>query len=387
MDQAVVIVCILFFALLHVVESRDEKPKKVNFHEVEDIQFHQSLDDYAIFEDELDGYSIDESPRRSRKVDPACWKTFHFWVVLVAVCDTIALYTNLLASHNISGSLRLIVQQSSIPLSMHFSRKYLAREFSHHHVAGALLVISGIVLCLINVLKGDPGQDSDVGWVLFFIFSNIPLAAGGCLKEWVLIQPNFECQPHKLNALVALYQFFIGLFFIPLSISIQNRDMDTNISFDEIPANFYDGFRCGFLGIDPENSVAEFGCDDSMISTSLYIVSVCVFNLLMLWIIREGTAVLYFVGNGMTIPLVGVISSTSIYSKFGLHRDTYTLMQFFGLLLTISGCFYFASAMIETSEEERKKEILRSGGSVISSGHWRRRQNDEGIDDDSLIIS
>jgi len=146
---------------------------------------------------------------------------------------------------------------------------------------------------------------------------------------------------------------------LPLGLRIQNTDTDEifYVPSSEIPMNFYAGFKCGFLGLNTYESdgLPLYGitnCGSAFISTWIYLFTVCFFNLLMMWVIKEGSAVLFFVANAVIIPVVSLLSTSSLYQNIGLPRDTFTNWQVFGLLLTMIGCFYFGLAMIDRSEKE-----------------------------------
>lgn len=312
-------------------------------------------------------YNHNPSDAHSRLRRVYHWHEFdrktHSLFLSTAFCDTISLYINLLASNKIGGSLRLILQQLSIPLSMVFSFLILGRVFTPQHVAGASVVVLGVLLCLINVLRGSPGQESDPAWSVLFIASCFPLALGGCIKEWILV--TNRCDANSLNAHVSLYQLLLGVCLVPLGIHIQNKNVGTEIGFDQILDNFWSGFKCGCLGITTYDSFGnpKYGqdhCSESVISTWLYVITVCAFNLFMMWVIREGTAVLFFVASGCTIPIISLLSTTSLYSWLGLSPEKFTWFQIFGLFLTVGGCLYFGSAMIKHSENKMQANILNS---------------------------
>ncbi|GBG32769.1 Crt-like 1 [Hondaea fermentalgiana] len=419
LDQAVVLTCIIFFSTLYGLEEARRRRAKTRRwltpgsgreSRATSTSYISDEDDYnfggseGVYDEDVDGrfgpggghgrnhgsrnffddfderaesylhgrHNTPEGLRRSmiERARAVFARHQFFWLVgVMALCDTIALYINLLASHGLGGALRLILQQLSIPMSMGLSALMLGRSFSRRHVIGAIMVLLGVVLCLVNVIKGGPGQ-SDAMWTVVFAISCFPLALGGCLKEWVLTQPRFRCDAHQLNAWVAIFQFVIGLFLVPLGVWIQNRDMDdlNQIERGEIMANFIDGFRCGFLGLntyDPVTGHPAYGkedCSSAAISTWTYIITVCAFNLLMLIVIDEGSAVLFFVANGVIIPVVSVASASPLYSRLGLPRDSYTVWQFIGLTCTVGGCFYFGKAVIQRAESDLKIEIMRSGG-------------------------
>mmetsp|Transcript_14699 Transcript_14699/g.26318 ORF Transcript_14699/g.26318 Transcript_14699/m.26318 type:complete len:243 (+) Transcript_14699:1-729(+) len=239
---------------------------------------------------------------------------------------------------------------------------------------GSAAVVLGVFLCLVDVLQEIPGQLSSPNWAILFMLSCIPITISGCLKEWVLIQGHSDA--NSLNAWVALIQLLIGTCLVPIGIMIQNMDMqNVHVDLADIPLNFWAGFKCGCLGIVSydERGSPLFGqrdCAGSVISTWLYIFSVCAFNLLMVWVIREGTAVLFFVANGVIIPLVVILSTTPVFARIGLAKETFTMWQVLGLVATIFGCFVFGTAVIKRSESSVQEVLERSA----TSSRFSRRQ-------------
>jgi len=380
LNQLVVLTCIVFFTSLRVLHWYEKK------HDLKRVtssggqsDMYSIMEDSSVYEprsfdmyDEQDSDCRDADDSRGEidfgnsgqevESSRAIQGSLFLLIFIMAVCDTISLYINLLASHNLSGAFRLILQQLSIPISMVLSFGILGRTFSYKHVIGSLSVVLGVVLCCINVLEGSEGQESSPLWSAMFAFSCIPLALGGCLKEWVLVQPMYECDAHRLNTLVSTFQFFLGLCLVPLGIAIQNLDMHEidHISTGDIPANFWAGLKCGGFGINSYDAsgaplYGKIDCGEAVISTWLYIGTVCSFNLLMLWVIREGSAVLFFVASGASIPVVSLISASPLYKALHLQKDKYTFWQAIGLLMTVVGCIYFGNAMTHRPELEQNQ--------------------------------
>jgi len=207
LNQLVVLVCITFFAVIELVEKR--RFNSSSSHEECNIQSYSSLQSNSDHE---------SSPENSlTKIESL---NLFSLIGLMAVFDTLGLYINLLASHDVGGSLRVILQNLSIPISMGFSHLFLGRTFSWQHIIAALVVFLGIVLCLVNVLRGD--QESSPKWACMLAISCIPFALGGCLKELVLISPQkYNCDALRLNKWVAILQFGFGLVLVSGFLFIQ----------------------------------------------------------------------------------------------------------------------------------------------------------------------
>jgi len=270
------------------------------------------------------------------------------YFLAMAFCDCLALYMGLLASNSVSAELRLVLQQLSIPTSMLVSYRFLNRRFLWVHIFGAATICVGVLFCLMNIILETPDQSSKPLMSAFFALSCIPLALGGCLKEWVLTHPTMPQSMNLVNLYVAFFQLCFGVLLLPVGLSIQNLDRgihDPAVPLDKIPQNFLNGMKCGLLGIDAPSSVAPYdqNCQDAQLSTWVYMACVCCFNMLMLWIIKNGTVVLYFIANALAIPLIAVISTTNLYEFLGLGKDVFTAWQIVGLLVVVAGTALYRS--------------------------------------------
>merc|ERR1711871_1933451 len=85
------------------------------------------------------------------------WKGEHaLWffrnIVGIAFCDTVALYMGILSSHSVTAPLRTLLQQASIPMTMFASWMFLRRRYRGVHIAGAIVIIVGIVLAMVQII-------------------------------------------------------------------------------------------------------------------------------------------------------------------------------------------------------------------------------------------
>jgi drug/metabolite transporter (DMT)-like permease len=136
------------------------------------------------------------------------------WFFGIAVLDGFSLYTTLLASHDISTPLRVILQQLTVPFSMAASFLFIRRRYHMVHVIAALAILVGITMCMANVLLHSVGQLSSPGWSLAYVSACASMALAGCLKEYLLVHPKFTLGIHVVNAWVALFQFLIGIAMV-----------------------------------------------------------------------------------------------------------------------------------------------------------------------------
>lgn len=267
------------------------------------------------------------------------------WFLGMAFFDTLALYISMLASKDISAPLRALLMQGSIPLTMVCSYIFLNRRYSFFHYAGAFTIVLGIFLLLSSVLF-TPDQSSgkfqsDPYWATLFAFSCLPMALGSCLKEYVLTHPTRPQEMNLVNAWVALWQFVLGMILSPAGYLIE-AESDAPRDTADLPQNFLDGFQCGVLGMNVPPDHMDCGKGVYLVWT--YVLICCAFNMLMLWVIKEGTAVLFFVANAATIPLVSLISTSVVYMWLGLDRVDFRLSQVIGLVVIMAGMTLYQHA-------------------------------------------
>ena len=162
------------------------------------------------------------------------------------------------------------------------------------------------------------------------------------------------------------------------------------------PQNFWDGLKCGLAGVNtttPGLEPWDQNCADAQITTWVYIGTVCVFNMLMLWIIKNGTVVLYFIANALSIPLISVISATRLYPSVGLPQDVFTAWQIIGLLVVVIGTALYRSVPEQMRHPEGDFEFYddeAEGDEHMGGYHYldgRESSYGRGYDDSVLSAS
>lgn len=286
---------------------------------------------------------------------------FFFNIIGIAIFDTLALYLGILSSHNVTAPLRTLLQQASIPMTMGASWILLGRRYKAVHIVGCSAIILGIFLALYQILTaGNPVEEkdkesSDATWSIIFFFSCIPMAIGSSIKELVLTHETKRVDMHQVNAWVALFQLVLGLCITPLSY-LAAIGPHEHLSFANFPQNMQDGLECGVWGdhtacnaqcvyvngnvsscYDIPGAHCDCGLDLAPVAVWVYVGVCCCFNLLMLYVIKEGTAVLFWISSAAIIPAVAVISSTSIYTWLDLGTVEFSVLQICGLVMVVVG--------------------------------------------------
>ena len=63
----------------------------------------------------------------------------------------------------------------------------------------------------------------------------------------------------------------------------------------------------------------------------------------MLYVIKEGTAVLFWISSAAVIPVVAILSTTSLYDGLDLGRVSLSALQICGLALVVFGIAVYRS--------------------------------------------
>merc|ERR1719231_1713668 len=117
----------------------------------------------------------------------------------------------------------------------------------------------------------------------------------------------------------------------------------------KFPENMSNGLKCGVWGdtqacnaqcwyvygnssgcvdpaLEPNQPLCTCGLHMAPVSVWTYVAVCCCFNLLMLFVIKEGTAVLFWISSAATVPLVAIISTTDVYTWLDLGQVHFSII-------------------------------------------------------------
>ncbi|KAG8457574.1 hypothetical protein KFE25_003728 [Diacronema lutheri] len=266
----------------------------------------------------------------------------------IGALDALAGLMQLLATTFIpSGSLLILLQQSSIPISMLLSRLVLRADYTRAQVAGAAVVIAGIAVILLpSLCVGDSAHDAAGGssggialWSAVLVCSCVPMCLSTVYKERALAA--VDCDPVFLNGWVALWQFAISL---PLSVPAAPL---SGVAMRDVPSNLLDGWRC-FVGVDTVGATeaARTGrhidaCwPGSLVYTGLYLGFNQAFNILIVLMLKFGSANLLYLAMTLLVPLGNIAFALPFVP--GSMPPTRT--NFAGLAVIMAGLFIYRFA-------------------------------------------
>jgi len=270
--------------------------------------------------------------------------------------DTVAGIMSAFSVNYISNaSLIVLVQQSAIPISMVISKNMLGATYTKSQYFGAGVVLAGIAVVLAPSFfttpapagassdgAADPsgGGQNEMLWISILVLSCIPMCLSSVYKEKAL--GEVEIDVVYLNGWVAIYQF---LFAIPLTFPSASL---ISLPYDEIMGNFYGGFLCwmGTNTIMPGNDAGlpPDDCTMGPLYLNSYLVFNIIFNLLIVVILKHGSANIMWMASTVIVPL----SNVAFAMPWMPHSQPMKVWDFVGLVVIMLGLviYRFTQAIV-----------------------------------------
>ena len=254
--------------------------------------------------------------------------------------DAMAGIMQVFSATYLPGPLLILLSQAAIPISMIISKYMLNAQYNRFQYVGALIVAGGILVVLAPTLTGD----GDVLWTIIMIASTIPMTLSSVYKEIALGET--ELDPMYLNGWIAVFQF---LFSFPLMIPAALASSPP-VAIPDLPQNLWNGARC-FMGYDSLHSCDDDGDDcqeddcypQAPMFVSLYLMFNFAYNLLILLILKYGSANILWLSFTLMVPLGNVAFTLKFIPEHAPLRIT----DIIGLVVICVGlCIYrFAQEM------------------------------------------
>jgi hypothetical protein len=243
-----------------------------------------------------------------------------------------------------SGSLLILLQQASIPITMAMSRLTLSAQYTRAQYAGAAVVIVGIGVILLPSFAPGMGGDDDCGsaqcspilWSGVLVVSCVPMCMSTVYKERALAK--IDCDPVYLNGWVALWQFLI---LLPISFPAAPF---SGVAMRDVPTNLVDGWNC-YVGVDTVTAAMSAASGKpvdhcwpgGLVYASLYLVFNQLYNLLIVLMLKYGSANLLYLAMTLLVPLGNIAFAL----PFMPQAQPLTLVNFVGLAIIMAGLFCY----------------------------------------------
>lgn len=337
-----------------------------------------------------------------------------------------------------NGTLVVMVMQTAVPISMAVSKWFLGTKYRISQYVGCVIVAAGLAVVLIPTLMAAKKKDecstensaSTIGLaILGLTLANIPMCLSTVVKEKTLGETSID--PIYLNGWVAIYQF---LFSFPLMLPAAPT---VGLSIKDLPRNLVDGAKCWFgvnsiknttaaitalssfgsglstMIMDDSHSVpqpvsntffssraatvatmthsthtltaASDTCDDTTyddcamapVYVNIYIFFNLIYNILIILIIKYGSANMLWVAMTIMVPLSSIAFSLDFMPN---HQDL-KIKDILGLIIILAGLItyrfftqirqsIFGKTISDIAEEQQledEQEQARMIGNVNSS--------------------
>jgi drug/metabolite transporter (DMT)-like permease len=276
--------------------------------------------------------------------------------LVMGTLDAIAGIMQIFSSTYLPGPLIILLSQAAIPVSMVISKYMLKAQYNMYQYFGALVVVAGIMTVLAPTLSGS----GSVLWAIMMILSTVPMALSSVYKEIALGET--ELDPIYLNGWIAVFQLMFSLVLcVPCAYA-----SDPPVPIAELPANLWDGLLC-YGGKD---SITCDGNDDACVSddcylygplfVTIYLVFNQAYNLLIILILKYGSANLLYLALTLMVPLGNVAFTLPFVPEHSNLRST----DIVGLVIICLGlgCYRFAADLADKycSEEFRVRKVSKS---------------------------
>jgi drug/metabolite transporter (DMT)-like permease len=249
-----------------------------------------------------------------------------------------------------NSGLIVLVQQSAIPISMAISKIALQAQYTNAQYLGAFVVLFGIVLVLIPTLiannnvntESTSDEATQLAWIFVLIISCVPMCLSSVYKEKALGETEIDVV--YLNGWVAIFQFLIA---IPLCVPSAQV---INMSVNEIIPNIVGGAYC-WMGINTitenDDMVKADSCSQAPLFVTTYLVFNVVYNILIVVILKHGSANILWMASTAIVPLSNVAFSLNImpgHQPLKIWDIIGLFVIMFGLVLyrfmnSITSCF------------------------------------------------
>mmetsp|Transcript_24505 Transcript_24505/g.40565 ORF Transcript_24505/g.40565 Transcript_24505/m.40565 type:complete len:576 (-) Transcript_24505:417-2144(-) len=279
----------------------------------------------------------------------------HKFMVMGALDAISGVMSTFAVNYITNASMIILVQQSAIPISMAISAVLLQARYSAYQYWGALVVMCGIVVCVLpSLASGVAGGTAEIIWMGVLVLSCVPMCLSSVYKEKALGEIDVDVV--YLNGWVAWYQFLITLALaVPSAYAM-------GFTAADIPRNLLDGSKC-YVGIQPEDTPESestegiYSCMNSMMLVNMYIGFNVVYNVLLILILKYGSANILWLASTVMVPFGNIVFSL----KFVPGHQPLTPSNFWSLGLIMSGLVlyrFYGAFMTWAVEACRPKEVL-----------------------------
>lgn len=260
---------------------------------------------------------------------------------IMGALDAMAGLLQIFGSTYLPGPLIILLLQAAIPVSMVISKYLVNASYNMYQYIGALIVAAGIMIVLVPSITGG----GSVLWAIMLIVSTVPMALSSVYKEIALGETELDAV--YLNGWVAVFQFAFSLVLaVPSALA-----SDPPVAIPDLPANMWGGMKCYFGYNSVTCDPGESNCDADKCFphapefVNIYLVFNQFYNLLIILILKYGSANLLYLALTLMVPLGNVAFTLPFVPENGPLRPT----DIVGLVVICFGlgCYRFANDLVK----------------------------------------
>jgi uncharacterized membrane protein len=266
-----------------------------------------------------------------------------------------------------NSSIIVLVQQSAIPISMVISRITLNARYTMNQYIGAGIVLLGIGAVLLPTFFAPASAaagSSQLPWIALLIFSCIPMCLSSVYKEKALGEVDIDVI--YMNGWVAIFQ---TLAAIPLCFP---SAYIIGLNMDQIWPNMYEGFLCWF-GMNSiaiaEGSLQVDDCTMAPLYVNIYLFFNVVFNVLIIVILKHGSANIMWMASTVIVPLSNVAFSLNFmpnhttlhpadWAGLGIIMSGLVIYRFYPALVAL---YMQLTGVMSPEEKAARKQAIKIG--------------------------
>lgn len=309
---------------------------------------------------------------------------------VMGALDSVSGIMQVFAATYLGGSLIILLGQAAIPVSMLISRALLQSKYSVYQYVGAVVVSTGLLIVLGPSLSGNGSSGTDshavVFWSVVMIVSCVPMCLSSVYKEKALGEA--ELDPVYLNGWIAVFQLLMA---IPLTVPAAMVG-DPSVQPAHLLENLADGFKC-YMG---QNSITDGphkdDCEKATIYVTTYLLFNVAYNLLIILILKFGSANILWLAMTIMVPLGNVAFTFPFMPEHQpLHANDIAGLVFIMLGLFVYRFLEDALATYAARSSEKKyydgvgndKNGALSSSSELKKALIRFEGGSDDTDDDS----
>jgi small basic protein len=273
----------------------------------------------------------------SDEVKPKVMSSF----AIMGMFDSLSGVLQVLGGSHTSGTAQVMLSQFVIPCTLLTSVVWLGKKFHFVQYLGAAAIVLGIVLAKLHS-PSSTGMETadDPVFSMIFLTCAVPMAISSCFKEVAFRDFEGDLNVNVLQFWVAIFQMVSGFFAMPMySLPVLGTQ---KVPMTDMRSQLVDGSRCLFFLEDQVvtdcGSYSQKPCDacqDAWMSVACYMFFNLCYNILVMLVIKHGSATLSFLVSTLRMPLSSIaFSSTWIMGKDAVQP---TFSDLLGLMVIISG--------------------------------------------------